>query len=123
MLRVQAEAIAPDPVTCYLVGPEGLVWTQPATGEPFILAARTEGERNAAAAFVGGLLAMGLVPYGLPLQQRVTMALFGGAPIRDCAWAAWGDAPSPAGEPGDVLPTVARVIVTPVGTGSDGCPT
>ena len=78
MLSVKPTRIAPDDTTCYLVGPEGLVWTQPAIGEPFSLAARSEAERENAAAFVGELLRMGLVPYGLPLNQRAVVALFGG---------------------------------------------
>lgn len=112
-LEVQADIFTPDADTCYLVGPEGTVWTQPALGEPFILAARTETERLAAAAFVGELLTLGLVPYGVPLGQRATVAMFGGSPIRECAWVPWAEAPAPVGDLGDDLPTEARAIRPP----------
>ena len=111
MLAVEIQTVDPDNGTLYLVGPEGLVWTQPAVGEPVIVAARNEAEQQAAAGFVGQLLAQGLVPYGLPLNQRVNVAMFGGSPIRDCAWVPWAEAPAPTGDPGDTLPTRAAVIV------------
>jgi hypothetical protein len=110
MLAVKVKIIAPDEDTRYLVGPEGLVWTQPATGEPYILAARNENERQAAAGFVGELLAMGAVPYGLPLNQRAIVACFGGSPIRDCVWMPHAEAPAPTGEEDDTLPAQAAVI-------------
>ncbi|MBM4467398.1 MAG: hypothetical protein FJ014_17890 [Chloroflexi bacterium] len=108
-LQISVNFIEPDENTCYLVGPEGLVWTQPSIGEPFILAARNEQERKTAELFVGELLEQGLVPYGIPLQQRATRALFGGSPIRDCRWVHHTDAPAPTGED-DELPTRAAVI-------------
>jgi hypothetical protein len=109
-LQISVNFIEPDEDTCYLVGPEGLVWTQPSIGEPF-LAARNEQERKTAELFVGELLEQGLVPYGIPLQQRVTRAVFGGAPIRDCRWVKHTDAPAPTGEDDeDELPKRAAVI-------------
>lgn len=46
---------------------------------------------------------MGLVPYGLPLNHRVTVAMFGGPVLRDCQWVPWQDAPEPRGDD-DKLP-------------------
>ncbi|MBC7293857.1 MAG: hypothetical protein H5T84_07125 [Thermoleophilia bacterium] len=108
MLEMQATQVECDDATLFLVGPEGLVWVQPSIGEPFIVAARNEEEKESAARFVGALLAMGLVPYGLPLNQRATVALFGGSPIRDCHWVPWKEAPLPAGD--DDLPSRACVV-------------
>jgi len=110
MMKISVDWIEPDADTFYLVGPEGLVWAQPAIGEAHIVAARNEQERKTAEAYIGELLRMGLVPYGLPLNQRVTVAIFGGSPIRDCRWMKYAEAPSPAGESGDELPTRAAVI-------------
>ena len=109
-LQISVNFIEPDQDTCYLVGPEGLVWTQPAIGEPFILAARNEHERQTAELFVDALLKQGLVPYGLPLNQRVIQATFGGSAIRDCRWVATSEAPAPCGEPGEPLPTRGATI-------------
>ena len=116
MLAVTATIITPDADTQYLVGPEGLVWTQPAVGDAYIVAARNEAERLAAAGFVGGLLSMGLVPYGLPLNQRAIVAMFGGSPIRECRWVMAADAPAPTADAGDTLPTRAAVITRPGAT-------
>jgi hypothetical protein len=111
MLRIDITTITPDDDTQYLVGPEGrLVWVQPGIGEPHIIAARNEAERERATAYIGALLNMGLVPYGMPLNQRVNWAMFGGLPTRDCRWARWSDAPLPVGEEGDTLPTKAGVV-------------
>lgn len=110
MLAIRATEIEPDDATCYLLGPEGTVWTQPAYGPPFILAARDEGERVLAGLCVRQLLDMDLVPYGIPLNQRRTMALFGGGPLRDCRWVPWAEAPAPTGEAGDELPVKAHVV-------------
>jgi hypothetical protein len=110
MLRLNIQQIAPDDSTTYLVGPEGLVWTQPAIGDPYVVAARDDQERQRAAVAIGELLAMGLVPYGMPLNQRATVAMFGGSPIRDCQWVPWASAPAAAGDAGDTLPTVAMVV-------------
>ena len=113
MLAVETMIIAPDENTAYLVGPEGLVWTVPAMGgDAFILAARDDAERARAVAFVGVLLDMGLVPYGVPLNQRGAVAMFGGPPTRGCRWVPWNAAPAPEGDPGDELPTVAAVLVS-----------
>jgi len=109
-LQISVNFIEPDENTCYLVGPEGLVWTQPSIGEPFILAARNEQERKTAELFVGELLEQGLVPYGLPLNQRQIQAMFGGSAIRDCQWVAASDAPAPCGDEGDTLPTRAATV-------------
>jgi hypothetical protein len=109
-LKINAKPIEPDENTHYLVGPEGLVWVQPAIGDPHIIAARDEAEMRNAALFIGQLLEMGLVPYGLPLNQRVVRAMFGGSAIRDCRWVKHTDAPAPTGEAGDTLPTIAAVI-------------
>jgi hypothetical protein len=111
MLRLNIQQIEPDASTCYLVGPEGLVWTQPSLGDPYIIAARDGQERLRAAAAIAELLAMGLVPYGMPLNQRAAVALFGGSAIRDCQWVPWASAPAPAGDLGDPLPAVAMVVV------------
>ena len=100
MLSVRGEYLVPDATVHALVGPEGTVWTQPATGEPFIVCARNEAERTAASAFVADLLRMGLVPYGLPTNQRATVALFGGPVLRDCQWVPWAEAPMPQDEDG-----------------------
>jgi len=105
MLQVQATIITPDDTTEYLVGPEGLVWTQPAFGKPYIVAARNEQEKQRATEFIGELLQMRLVPYGLPLNQKATRAMFGGSPIRDCQWVPFAEAPA------NGLPTNATVAV------------
>jgi hypothetical protein len=111
MLQQKTIYIEPNGQTNYLVGPEGLVWVTPTLGgESFIMAARSETEREKATRFIGELLNMGLVPYGLPLNQRVNVAMFGGGPLRDCQWIFWEDAPYPAGDPGDDLPSRAAVI-------------
>lgn len=111
MLKQNAIYITPDEHTTYLVGPEGVVWLTPSLGgESFILAARNDLERSQAARFVGDLLQMGLVPYGLPVNQQAIVAMFGGSPIRDCTWLPWPEAPQPVGDPGDTLPTQAAVI-------------
>ncbi len=110
-LAVNVTIIVPDDRTTYLVGPEGTVWTQPAVGDPYIIAARSATERVAAQRFVAELLGMGLVPYGIPLGQRVAIALFGGNSLRDCQWVPWSSAPAPAG--GDPLPTQAVVLLPP----------
>jgi len=112
MLQVKVTEITPDDNTVYLVGPSGeTVWTQPAVGDPYILAARDEQEKRTAELFVDELLKMGLVPYGLPLNQRVNQAMFGGSPIRDCRWVSHRDAPAPVGDAGDTLPTRAAVVL------------
>ena len=104
-LQISVNFIEPDQDTYYLVGPEGLVWSQPAFGDPFILAARNEQERKAAGLFVDELLEQGLVPYGLPLNQKQIQAMFGGSAIRDCQWVAASDAPAPCSEDAeDILP-------------------
>lgn len=110
MLQMQMTAIEPDGDTKYLVGPEGLVWVQPAIGESHIIAARNEHEEKTATLFIGELLNMGLVPFGIPLNQRATVAMFGGSAIRDCRWMLWSDAPAPAGVPEDELPTQAGAV-------------
>ena len=110
MLTVTITPITPDKQTYYLVGPEGLVWVQPAVGEPHIIAARNDEERQAAAQFIAELLNQGLVPYGLPLGHRATVALFGGPVTRDCRWIVHADAPLPTGDAGDELPAHAAVI-------------
>ena len=111
MLTQETTYITPDNTTKYLVGPEGLVWITPALGgDSFIMAARSDEERQRAARFIGELLNMGLVPYGMPLNQRATVAVFGGSPIRECAWLPWQEAPQPLGDPGDELPTRAAII-------------
>lgn len=111
MLRTTVTTITPDQDTRVLVGPEGLVWTQPAIGPAVIIAARSRAERAAAAEHIADLLAMGLVPYGLPLDQRVTVTLFNGPATRGCEWAHWDDAPAPEGP--DPLPTVYAVFTAP----------
>ena len=109
-LQISVNFIEPDQDTCYLVGAEGLVWTQPAIGEAFILAARNEQERKTAELFVAELLKQGLVPYGLPLNQRQVKAMFGGSAIRDCQWLPPADAPAPTGEADSELPTRAATV-------------
>ena len=111
MLKTNIITITPDQDTAVLVGPEGLVWTQPAIGEPVILAARNEAERAAAAQHIGELLGMGLVPYGLPLDQSVRVAMFGGPVTRGCVWVPASEAPAPEG--GDPLPTAYAVFTPP----------
>jgi hypothetical protein len=110
MLKMQMKTITPTDATMYLVGPEGLVWVQPSIGDAQIVAANNEHDQEAAAAFIGALLDMGLVPYGVPVNQKVIVATFGGSPIRDCHWVTWSDAPAPTGEPGDTLPTQAGIV-------------
>ncbi|MDP2662029.1 MAG: hypothetical protein Q8R28_14995 [Dehalococcoidia bacterium] len=112
MIQVAVDWIVPDDETEYLMGPEGLVWVQPAFDEPHIVAARDGLERDRAARYIGSLLQMGLVPYGLPLNQRVNIALFGGGPLRDCTWVRHADAPAPAGDAhgGEGLPTKAAIV-------------
>jgi hypothetical protein len=97
-----------------LIGPEGVVWVQPAFGASVIIAARNGAERAAAVAWIAALLQMGLVPYGLPSDQRLAHALFGGSAIRDCTWLAAVDAPAPRGdgEGGYELPTRYVIAVT-----------
>lgn len=111
-LQIEVLPITPDDSTLYLVGPEGLVWVQPAVGDAVILAARDELEKALVAAHIGELLNMGLAPYGIPLNQRYTVAMFGGSPIRDCHWVLWNEAPAPAGDEGDTLPSQTAVIIT-----------
>ena len=110
MLQVKVKTIDPDDNTIYLVGPEGLVWVQPTIGESHIVAARNEQERQAATLYISELLNMGLVPFGIPLNQRVTVAMFGGSPIRDCRWVLWSLAPTPEGVPENELPTQAGIV-------------
>ena len=111
MLQVNVTEITPDENTYYLVGPEGLVWVQPSIGDSHIIAAQSDAERQAAESFIGELLNQGLVPYGMPLNQRVIRAMFGGSPTRDCRWVHHTDAPAPTGEDdNDELPTRAAVI-------------
>lgn len=93
-----------------LVGTEGLVWVQPALGNPYILGARNDNEKRQVVTHIAGLLRMGLVPYGMPVTQRVNQALFGGSSIRDCQWVKRVDMPAPKGEPGDTLPTQVVVV-------------
>jgi hypothetical protein len=104
--------IEPTEETHFLVGPEGLVWTQPAIGEPVIIAANTEEDRRVAIDFIRGLLGLGLVPYGIPTNQRQRVAVFGGDVDRDCAWVHHADAPAPTGDSGDELPTRPALIIT-----------
>ena len=111
MLKTTVTTITPDQDTYVLVGPEGLVWTQPAIGEPVILAARSESERAAVAEHIAALLGMGLVPYGLPLDQRVQVAMFGGPVTRGAQWVRYDAAPAPAGD--EPLPTNYAVFSAP----------
>jgi hypothetical protein len=111
MLQMKVQVIEPDEQTFYLVGSEGLVWVQPSIGEPHIIAARNDQERQTAALFVGELLKMRLVPYGIPLNQLAIVAMFGGSLTRDCQWIKWTDAPGPVGDGGDDLPEHAAVIL------------
>lgn len=110
-LKTTVKEITPDNATMYLVGPEGTVWVQPGIGDAHIIAARSDAEIATAERFIAELLEMGLVPYGMPLDQRVARAMFGGKATRDCRWVKHTDAPAPTGEPGDPLPTRACVIV------------
>jgi hypothetical protein len=110
MLKTTVEWITPDANTLYLVGAEGLVWTQPAIGEAFTLAARNADEQRAAAVFVANLLELGLIPYGMPLNQRVIVAMFGGNALRDCQWVHHANAPQPTGDADAQLPKRAAVI-------------
>src|SRR5690554_6938789 len=103
--------IEPGEETHFLVGPEGLVWTQPALDDPFIIAADNTEDRRAARDFIAGLLGLGLVPYGVPLNHRQNIAMFGGSATRDCRWVHHADAPTPTGDPGDELPTRAAIIM------------
>ncbi|GEM_PF-1356546 len=103
MLSVRGEYLVPDETVQALVGPEGTVWTQPATGEPFVLCARNATEQDAAGRFVADLLGMGLVPYGLPRTHRQTVAMFGGPILRGCTWVPWAEAPMPTDEDGAEL--------------------
>lgn len=111
MLKTNVSIIDPDRDTSVLVGPEGIVWVQPAIGDSVIIAARSEAERAAAAAHIADLLNMGLVPYGLPLDQRVQVAMFGGPVTRGCEWVRWDEAPAPTGDA--PLPTAYAVFVAP----------
>lgn len=111
MLKVNATTITPDQDTAVLVGPEGLVWVQPAIGEAVILAARNEGERAAVSKHIDDLLAMGLVPYGLPLNQQVIISIFGGPVTRGCRWVPAHEAPPPVG--GEPLPERYAVFSAP----------
>lgn len=110
-LKIEAKIITPDQDTAVLVGPEGLVWVQPAIGEPVILAARNEAERAAAAEHITALLGMGLVPYGMSLDQRVQVAMFGGPVTRGCTWVPASEAPVPEGD--EPLPTQYAVFALP----------
>lgn len=110
-LEIEARIISPDQDVYVLVGPEGLVWVQPVIGEPVIVAARSEAERAAAAAHIGTLFGMGLVPYGMPLDQPVQVALYGGPVTRDCEWISVSAAPAPAG--GEPLPTRYAAFALP----------
>lgn len=101
----------PTDNTYYLVGEDGLVWVQPAIGEPFIIAADNEQQRNDAADFIWGLLHLGLVPYGLALNHRQQVATFGGARLRGCKWVLHSEAPQPKGDEGDDLPKKPAIIV------------
>lgn len=103
--------IEPSDETYYLIGPEGLVWTQPLLDPPYILAANNKEDRKAASDFIAGLLGLGLVPYGVPLNQRQNIAMFGGPATRDCQWIHHSQAPAPTGDEGDELPTQAAIIM------------
>ena len=111
MLKTNIITITPDQDTAVLVGPEGLVLAPPAIGPPVILAARNEGERAAAVQHIADLLAMGLVPYGLPLNQRNFIAMFGGPVTRGCRWVPASEAPPPVG--GEPMPTAYAVFAVP----------
>lgn len=101
----------PTDNTHYLVGAEGLVWVQPAIGEPFIIAANSEQQRADVADFIWGLLNLGLVPYGLTLNHKQQVAMFGGQRLRGCHWVRHTEAPSPSGDDGDTLPTRPAIII------------
>lgn len=109
--KQEVEFFTPTDSTHYLVGEDGLVWVQPAIGEPFIIAADTEAQRNDVADFIWGLLHLGLVPYGLALNHRQQVAVFGGSRLRGCKWVPWQDAPQPKGDQGDELPTRPALVV------------
>lgn len=111
MFIANVEIIQPDDETYFLVGPDGkLVWFYDAF-DAYIIAARNDAERNRADAFIGQLLKIGLVPFGMPLNQRATVAMFGGRWTRDCRWVPHTDAPPPTDAPdGDPLPEKVCVI-------------
>ena len=50
--RQEVKFIEPTENTHYLVGEDGLVWVQPAIGEPFIICADNEQQRNDAGDFI-----------------------------------------------------------------------
>lgn len=110
-MQQEVKWITPTEETHYLVGAEGLVWVQPAVGEPFIVAANTEEDRQNVGDFLWGLLHLGLVPYGLALTHRQEVALFGGSRLRGCTWVHHSQAPAPTGDDGDRLPTRPALIV------------
>lgn len=125
--RQEVKFIEPTENTHYLVGEDGLVWVQPAIGEPFIICADNEQQRNDAGDFIWGLLHLGLVPYGLALNHKQQVATFGGARLRGCQWVKHDEAPQPTGDEGnegkgpvttapwrlafDELPTRAAIII------------
>jgi hypothetical protein len=120
MLAVETTYIDPTPETHILVGPEGTVMVEPALGgDPFILAANTDGERVRAAMFIKELLDMGLVPYGLPLNHKANVALFGGSVLRDCGWVRHGRQPQAVTEDGRVVRRLA-VIALPTNEKANG---
>lgn len=110
-MQQEVKFIIPTEETHYLVGAEGLVWAQPALGEPFIIAANNDEDRRNVSDFIWGLLHLGLVPYGLALNHRQEVATFGGSRLRGCTWVPHGQAPAPTGGDGDTLPTRAALIV------------
>lgn len=110
-MQQEVKWITPTEETHYLVGAEGLVWVQPAIGEPFIIAANTDKDRENVTDFIWGLLALGLVPYGLTLTHRQEVAAFGGSRLRGCTWVQHSQAPAPTGDEGDPLPTRPALIV------------
>jgi hypothetical protein len=113
MRRQEVRFINASEDTYYLVGPEGLVWVEAAGGEQYIVAANNPAERRTATIFLGQLLDMGLIPYGMPLLQRVFVNLFGGKPTRDCHWVHHTKAPPPIGQEGgqcSVRPAVPGIL-------------
>lgn len=109
--RQEVKFIEPTENTHYLIGEDGLVWVQPAIGEPFIICADNEQQRNDAGDFIWGLFHLGLVPYGLALNHKQQVATFGGARLRGCQWVKHDEAPQPTGDEGDELPTRAAIII------------
>lgn len=110
-MQQEVKWITPTEETHYLVGAEGLVWVQPAVGEPFIIAANTEEDRQNVGDFIWGLLHLGLVPYGLALNHRQEVAVMGGSRLRGCTWVRHGTAPAPTGDESDQLPTRPALLV------------